>query len=842
MAQLPTSLFDAAPPPPPPPIGGEPRRADGRPFLGRAVQDGKIRFSSVSQVTVFDPTTDGGCPRKWAFKYIFGKKELETDKQRRGKEFATTLEMYLKTGQDTLPPILRVGIHLLPKPGPDLEVEQKFGDIARAVALREQFLRAAHPAERESIAREMRMVAGLSAADVPFDGAPDFRHRRGEYVETDGTLVREAPGLIVCETGDHKTTSRIDDHTTRGGETYQGWAKTPEGVGNTPQMVGYGVNSADKYPDLTHVRLSHIYYQTKGAKTATKRSVLIPVDVVRRRWERVGDVMREMESVAAGAKRIEDVPFNLNACEAFSYVLPDGTTKRGCAHQSYCDRPARTISEFLQIGKREPGAPSLFDAVSQGADTSSQPGEKKMGLFDMVAGTTPGANGTAAPSSPSLFSAPPPPPPPPMGEAERQSAIDAHKARLSAQEAPSVGRHPLEGMEGYTAGQGCNGHGYYQSADKSGFLAVERGHSCIACQSAPPAPSIASVNPPDRPAPEFIDTVDPLPAETIAALPEGELKQKAEAHAKESAKREAEDQRTRDAASGKKEKTSGKCGGGGQLLALKPEHIKRRKIDCPVCGKTLAIADKNFSADFASATLPGHMMTKETKETVAPPPPAPAATVMAAPPPPPPPADVAPAQPKSWLSPAPVTAAPPPPPPPPAQVIAEGVALLKTLVPAVPPPPAQDYVAPGALPGQTAMPEVSALPVATATATSASLPPPPRPLVITGEGSAPSLAGISLFVDVAFDRGPQPASLEDWYLDIVRTIEQQYQLPDIRLAPNTSDLGYGKWKGYLAATVRSNVPKAGEYAIRGAASNEIVQVIVEALSPLCSRVVRGGAR
>ena len=82
--------------------------------------------------------------------------------------------------------------------------------------------------------------AGLFAGSIPFVGAADFRHARNEYVDNDGTVRLEAPGHRVVEIGDHKTTARISDYTTRSGAVMPGYAKTAEEVAAHPQMVGYG--------------------------------------------------------------------------------------------------------------------------------------------------------------------------------------------------------------------------------------------------------------------------------------------------------------------------------------------------------------------------------------------------------------------------------------------------------------------------------------------------------------------------------------------------------------------------------------------------------------------------
>lgn len=642
MAEIPTLLsgmHGAAPPAPP-----AARPSSGRPSLGRAVMHGKLRFLSVSQIVQYDPRQGGGCPRRWAFAKIFGKKEPETERKTDGVEYAKQLERYLKTGEDALSPVLQAGKHLLPRPGSDLEVEQPLGDIEQAVKFRERLLRGVRGLEREALVREMRRVAGLLVADIPIDGCPDVRHRRGEYVAEDGELRREDPGMSVVEVGDHKTTSRIRDHVSRGGKLYRGWAKTTEQILEHPQMLGYGVHAADKYPDATHLRLSHHYFQTKGAYSAEKRTGLISVEEVRRRWRGVESIAREMEDVAASARRPEDVPHNLAACD-FSF--------KGCPHRDYCDRPARTVAQFFGIDRPE----------------GTKMGN---GLFDAVGGIS-GSNGSAQAG---LFGQAPPPPAPPVSEADYRAAVEASKQRLLTEQVPPPpappAPHPLEGLEGFKVGQPCNGRGYYANAYGT-FVVVEPGHTCARCAEPVARHEVSSVNPADAVKYDPVAAADPLAPEQIAQIADPEVRARAEAHAREHQARAAQAQAEAAAAGGKKEKTGGRCPAGGRRVQLSNEQAAKKKYTCPECGKVLGIKP---SSDYSEATLPGHLLPKSdaaqtSQETLPgiqasqlpgapatslPPPPAPAPAAVAAPPPPappPPPTVTAAAQVSPGLPPAP---------------------------------------------------------------------------------------------------------------------------------------------------------------------------------------------
>lgn len=784
-------------------------KAGGKIFLGRAILNGQIRFLSVSQVVAFDPAQEGGCPRRWAFQKLFGKKEEETEAQRKGKEFAKSLEHYLKTGEDVLPPILLAGKHLLPKPGPDLEVEKDLAGsperTLQAIKLRDAYFASEHAHGRKLIAEQIRHIAGLTACDVPFIGASDYRHRRGEFIDMDAILKREAPGMRVAEVGDHKTTARINDHTTRNGTFQAGYAKTVEQVLAHPQMVGYAVHASNIYPDLTHVRLSHNYYQTKGVATAAKRTGLITVEDARRTWEtRIEPIVREMVDIARAAKKPEDVPTNLYSCVQF---------KRECVHAPYCDRPNMTVAHLFQIKTEPQGgsmSQSLFSQMNgvSPSPTVAQPPPPppQAGTAETGAGTAPAPTSLFAQASSAALPPPPPPapPPPPMSDAERQAIIEAERQRLMADDSQR-----LSGVDGYAPGQFCNGRGWYENQQTGvGFVPVEQGHRCPSCAPPQAVPHVGAINPPDSPPADPIAHAAPLPPETIAQLEDPVLKQKAEAHAAEAAKREA-------AETNKKEKASGRCSEGGKEITLTEHQKMARDIACPTCGKTWKGQARQKALKVTDSgviwTVPKHESLKV--ESAAPPAETAQPTLPQMEPPPPPTP--------------PVMMAPPPPPPPAVPQIAEGATATSMVatsppafaVPPLPPPPP---------------------PVPTVTA-------PPAPVIDPSFHTAPIAATVApvapapkrtLYIDCVVDKG-DAASLDPWLLDIVRTLEQRYKVDDIRLAPNDTELGYGRWKGALAVAVKYNLPPAGTYVIRGTATSEITSVVADELANFCDTVVRG---
>ena len=61
-----------------------------RPFLGSAVKNKTLMFTSISQVVQFDHGTDG-CNRRWFYTYVRGLKEPKTAKQM--EQFSKTAEI-----------------------------------------------------------------------------------------------------------------------------------------------------------------------------------------------------------------------------------------------------------------------------------------------------------------------------------------------------------------------------------------------------------------------------------------------------------------------------------------------------------------------------------------------------------------------------------------------------------------------------------------------------------------------------------------------------------------------------------------------------------------------------
>lgn len=531
------------------------------PFTGHAVHNKILRFTSVTQISMFDAKSEG-CPRKWVFRYVLGRKLAKAKHFKDGENFAKQLEQYLKTGEDVLPPTLRPAKKYFPSPGADLEVEQKFAsgpngkgkDIEKAIAAREQLVAIRTSAgDGEQIAdvlrQDIKKYAGLVIHDVPIDGAADVRHTRGVFVDEDGSLRGEVPGMIVVETGDLKTMSRIHPEKIHSGPNagtiLPSYAKTAAQICEDVQMLSYGVYAARKYPDSTHQRLSH-YIANKKKREAVKRTGLISNAQLFERFERIENLVLEMEQ-HAGCERIEDVEPNTSACDSYTHVDPtDPFGKKiipGCGYRYFCPLSGMQVGPDLNV----------FGNFQ----------EKKMGTsaFDQLnAPPPPPTNGTSAqPFDPATYAA----------------QVEAEKAKLASSQSMLLP----------PGSQFCNHCGQPLTAQNTSTLptgAVKH----IGCQAQviaqppppppppvmaqptpPPPPMVTAPNaafqsaaaeamrsaitniegavgvkPPDAPVADWVSQAKPLPMEQIQQVEDPELKAKLLLHHELWHKREAERQ------------------------------------------------------------------------------------------------------------------------------------------------------------------------------------------------------------------------------------------------------------------------------------------------------------
>lgn len=256
---------------------------------GPSLVDGRLRYLSVSQLERFEM-----CPRKWWFRYVGREQEPDSPWLTLGTQVHSQIEHYLRTGEDVLGPLARAGKRFLPRP-PLLEheVEVEIAELS-----------------------EGEIKSPLQSAGVPFVGYIDVLRYSDVYIDDEGHAHAESD---TAEIIDWKTTSNL---------TY---AKTGEQIA-TWQMVGYGVTAHRLYRDISWVRLSHGYFQTKRAKEASKKTIKLPVVDVEARWACAEPIVERIKSVA-GERDVRNVEANLDACSAYG----------GCPHRDKCPRDVRQI-------------------------------------------------------------------------------------------------------------------------------------------------------------------------------------------------------------------------------------------------------------------------------------------------------------------------------------------------------------------------------------------------------------------------------------------------------------------------------------------------------------------
>jgi hypothetical protein len=104
------------------------------------------------------------------------------------------------------------------------------------------------------------------------------------------------------------------------------------------QMATYAAWAVRRWPELQHVRVSHGYLATRaGEVVADKRSALISLDTIWKKWERIESQVLAMTHVAR-ERDVERVEANYASCTSFG----------GCPFSTVCPRsPERVLVDLL---------------------------------------------------------------------------------------------------------------------------------------------------------------------------------------------------------------------------------------------------------------------------------------------------------------------------------------------------------------------------------------------------------------------------------------------------------------------------------------------------------------
>ncbi|MCY1042113.1 PD-(D/E)XK nuclease family protein [Corallococcus sp. bb12-1] len=279
------------------------------------VESGILRSLSVSQLRRF-----ALCERAWFFAKVLRLPERPLKARDLGTAVHAQLEYYLRTGQDVLGPFAAAGKLFLPAPGPDLLVEEHFGQ-----------------------------PSPLFADGVPLAGYIDLVNPR-----------RLAEGVLRVT--DHKTTKSIASY-----------AATPEQLASAEhdagiQMVGYGywaVLAAERFPGLKTLELEHLYFQTHGARLARSVVATVSVERVRDEWHtHVEPIARRMRDVARAASPSQVKP-TWSACQKYG----------GCSFQAQCLNSQSQGSKPMALMDRilKPQTPPTTHTASAPAEAPTTP-------------------------------------------------------------------------------------------------------------------------------------------------------------------------------------------------------------------------------------------------------------------------------------------------------------------------------------------------------------------------------------------------------------------------------------------------------------------------------------
>lgn len=223
---------------------------------------------SASQISTFRE-----CPRKWYFDKVVKLPRASTSATELGSRVHAVLEAYLRgevesiDTSDEVGQIAASGLEYLPPVSSVLEIERSLeGDMA------------------------------LDDAPVPVQGFVD--------------VIDVQNNEIL----DHKTTSS------------QRYLKTQKELRENVQMMMYAVAYLRRFPQESHVTLTHIYYGTKK-RWSKKVSVKVSREHVEAQWASIKETIAQMIEVSR-ADHAGDAPTCYEACDNYG----------GCPYRGQCFR------------------------------------------------------------------------------------------------------------------------------------------------------------------------------------------------------------------------------------------------------------------------------------------------------------------------------------------------------------------------------------------------------------------------------------------------------------------------------------------------------------------------
>lgn len=110
--------------------------------------------------------------------------------------------------------------------------------------------------------------------------------------------------------------------------------------------------------------------------------------------------------------------------------------------------------------------------------------------------------------------------------------------------------------------------------------------------------------------------------------------------------------------------------------------------------------------------------------------------------------------------------------------------------------------------------------------------------IVNGRIESDVRNGITVFADVAL-AGIAADDLEPYVADMLRKMEKQFGVADVRFSPKDSPLAYGGWKGALVAGVSAMPPAPGVYRLAFVKGNEMRELVLEGLQKAGAAIARG---
>lgn len=362
---------------------------------GKSVVDGEVRFLSVSALEKADPTTGSGCLRRWAYQYLWGIKEDETQSESlvRGNECHGQIAKYYATGVRAFNSIVMRGVHMLPSPGQDIASEL---DIVPDL-----------PDGRSGLS-----IAPLRVAGIPVVGAIDLVHSRCENPGVqDIADATDPPGILKIV--DFKFPNSLKS------------AKEGPELIRTLQMAGYAMWGWAVAPDLERIRISHAVIPVRGQPRMP--TALVTRDQAEETWKHATAVACSIRD-AAKETDPDKIDANTDACHAYGRPCP-ALVAQGPDGRPLC-RAAEfdSLSEYVGVTAAERMLLPTDALIPASSLIRSREGEQ----FPMQAAT---------PAPGSLFAfvqgaAQPAPQAPPAPQPDLAAEIARLQAQLAATQAP----------------------------------------------------------------------------------------------------------------------------------------------------------------------------------------------------------------------------------------------------------------------------------------------------------------------------------------------------------------------------------------------------------------------